>query len=785
MINKNIKGVGPVIAVAMLFIIATISAVAFNSWFNDYSSKTFSNVETKSTTSTNTQINQVIDDTLFFINGNNKNLTIKQIKFGSIICNVTNINFISGMNQIDLRNCTKNISNSINDIVVITNNEIYTKSIYLKNEIVTEINLAVEEIVEEPIVENWFNQTFEYKRKIEFNNFVANQTDIQVSFEFDTSELISSNVMYDDCSDIRITYQGNDLEIPFWIKDSTCDTINTEIFVRMPYVNTTGNYIYIYYGNTSNAISKSNGNEVFDLFDDFNDGVLNTSIWNFESLGGGSYTESSGTLKLIADGARPTYAYLYSKEQFSINHTIETYRTKVTTGSDSRGPSQIVGFSKLGSNIRLITEFSDESYLQYTLYNDGTNYASGDVGSGCTEGTFCKIILNWYSIGSDKKISFIWDSTNGNSDDDTYIYSNPLNITIKSASYSNGDDNTGYQEVDYIFLKKYLIQEPDIVIGNQEYINIFENSFIYKRDINFSGFIQNYSDVSINFTLDTQSLILVGKMKSDCSDIEFRNENMILTHFIESNCNSSNTKLFVEILDVNSSNYIVEIHYGNLTVDNGIGDSSINSFQIFDDFSSDPEIYSVLSTTHRYIIKTFDPTDYLIMEYDIKLNTISSDQFGSITRLCLLNDNNYMDYFSNSYSFDTDHTGSLPAFFSYDTLENGLSPELSPMNLGESYHIKTVFNKTNYKNYINDTLILSKDISDMTINQLSFYGMTTTVDNDYVTWDNINKRINWQFFRTDSGAYLTGELDNLLITFETNLEITGINYFIGSEELNS
>jgi len=72
--------------------------------------------------------------------------------------------------------------------------------------------------------------------------------------------------MKSDCSDIRFTYlnetDNSEIKIPYWI-ESGCNSANTKIWVKVPYIPANGNArIYMYYGN-QNAVSKSNVSAVF------------------------------------------------------------------------------------------------------------------------------------------------------------------------------------------------------------------------------------------------------------------------------------------------------------------------------------------------------------------------------------------------------------------------------------------------------------------------------------------------------------------------------------------
>jgi len=114
-----------------------------------------------------------------------------------------------------------------------------------------------------------------------------------------TKKYILSGMMRTDCGDVRFSDEkGNSL--PYWIQPNTCNTNETIIWVKVPYIppNST-TMIYMYYGNPS-ATSESNANEVFLFFDDFSGTSLNTKRWSI-------IFEPSSNAKINAKIHYPTF----------------------------------------------------------------------------------------------------------------------------------------------------------------------------------------------------------------------------------------------------------------------------------------------------------------------------------------------------------------------------------------------------------------------------------------------------------------------------------------------
>ena len=85
--------------------------------------------------------------------------------------------------------------------------------------------------------------------------------DYQVKVVFDSKSLIDAGKMRSDCGDIRVVDE-NYVELNFWLKDNTCNTQSTEIWVLVPHIPPSGTKLYIYHGRLDYT-SVSNPDAVF------------------------------------------------------------------------------------------------------------------------------------------------------------------------------------------------------------------------------------------------------------------------------------------------------------------------------------------------------------------------------------------------------------------------------------------------------------------------------------------------------------------------------------------
>ena len=118
------KGITPVIAVALLLVVAVSAVVVFQTWFGSYSSGLFSKVE-KSSQFENINIQTVVGGSLY-IKGTGD---IVKVESNGKDCHISGV-YNKTMNQIFASDC---FVNGENKIVVYTKQNVYSKEIYLSD----------------------------------------------------------------------------------------------------------------------------------------------------------------------------------------------------------------------------------------------------------------------------------------------------------------------------------------------------------------------------------------------------------------------------------------------------------------------------------------------------------------------------------------------------------------------------------------------------------------------------------------------------------------------------
>ena len=146
-------------------------------------------------------------------------------------------------------------------------------------------------------------------------------TDYQISFDISYEPEMQTGF-----DDIRFTDKDGIL-LPYWIEEKI-NSSSAKVWVKVPEINgINGATVKMYYGN-STAVSKSDGEEVFEFFDDFSSS-LDTDKWTtaYNTPDGGSYDVGTEDGKLEVSARGPSYAvqadaYAKTKDSFNFESTL-------------------------------------------------------------------------------------------------------------------------------------------------------------------------------------------------------------------------------------------------------------------------------------------------------------------------------------------------------------------------------------------------------------------------------------------------------------------------------
>ena len=130
----NKVGMTPIVATALLLVIAVISVVGFQSWFNTFSTSTLSGVESQGNGNVIATVPKtVIGNQLYFNNGYNDNLTVSKVTIGGNDCNFTG-SLSNGLSNLSLsNNCTQNLASSVSEVVIYTDKGIFSSKMKISS----------------------------------------------------------------------------------------------------------------------------------------------------------------------------------------------------------------------------------------------------------------------------------------------------------------------------------------------------------------------------------------------------------------------------------------------------------------------------------------------------------------------------------------------------------------------------------------------------------------------------------------------------------------------------
>jgi len=323
------------------------------------------------------------------------------------------------------------------------------------------------------------------------NNLNQDLTNYQIKITLNTAELISKGKMRSDCGDILFTDSNGNL-LNYWIRPETCNTSSTEIWVKVSSIPALGTVkITMWYGNPS-ATSLSNGEAVFEWFDDASTDKSSSyvlrDIYNAGLNANFSYdaTNKRYTFSTVNDRAALTVADLVlSDAEIEIRFiTPSSITGNYQFGAVVRYSSQGVYYLRtVNSNSpdRLSVVYepnppnADAEILKYTSF-------SGDVITTDSVYTFIARAYDdnlycWISL-EDKSISITH----------TELTSGEWGVFLAYASGS-----TVY--FDLVKIRKYVELEPSVSIGEEKSEFILISAKNEKTGETLTNFAVSYYEI--------------------------------------------------------------------------------------------------------------------------------------------------------------------------------------------------------------------------------------------------------------------------------------------------
>ncbi|MCK4660177.1 MAG: DUF2341 domain-containing protein, partial [Phycisphaerae bacterium] len=108
----------------------------------------------------------------------------------------------------------------------------------------------------------------------------------------------------------------------------------------------------------------------------------------------------------------------------------------------------------------------------------------------------------------------------------------------------------------------------------------------YRAPVQITGSSSALTGYQVLVTVDTASLISAGKLRSDCGDLRFTDTDgaTLLDYWIESDCNSASTRVWVNVSSIPTGGTTIYMYYGNASA--GSTSSGADTFEFYDDCDS-------------------------------------------------------------------------------------------------------------------------------------------------------------------------------------------------------
>ena len=408
-----------------------------------------------------------------------------------------------------------------------------------------------------------------YREIVISNNVDVDLIDYQVrivltSNNFDTWD----NIARGNGEDLRfIDEDGN--ELPYWIEYFNKGEKLGIIWVKIPYIPASSTTkIYMLYGNPS-AQSHSDGDAVFEFFDDFKEEELNDNVWSY------TYNTAESIIKIFKREYLKVRAKYTDQFQFVNVYTKNTWTvpdtygyivdTKLSPRSEHPHHYKYYHIARLdlytaNSNINQHPLYAQGAYIHAWDY-EGTwiwyftpNEVKNGTWSNGVDKSFNK--NEWYvvSIGyfGNRTYYYIWNVNNYSSPYAYKIYKemhNDFRIVLGNERSNETDRGAKWQETwyDWVRVRKFVYPDPQISIGEERLIISHRASIL----ISWSNLPPKYLKF-INISLVIESV--------------FTNAVFILQH----NASGTWSTVLEKTIETNTDINEIGISYEMVTTDLGV-----------------------------------------------------------------------------------------------------------------------------------------------------------------------------------------------------------------------
>lgn len=364
-----------------------------------------------------------------------------------------------------------------------------------------------------PSVKAWWNASWQLRKPITITNNGGSISYYQIAV----------NITYDsdmqpDFSDIRFA-NSSDYELPYWVENK----VNSQwayVWVKVPYLPVGNSTIYVYYKNSTQVNSTSNGDAVFIFFDDFSSDL---SKWNYDA----GVSIENGRAKIVRTSTSG-HGEIWKNFDFNFTNVSLDFEFQLIN-TNSYG--WVGGFGGGGTGFghgysyAVDWSYNEANYLKILrITNDGGSMVSIVSDAKTRDTNLRKQSFIWNA----SQLTIVWnDSVQLTAIDTTY--QTRYNIFIHLGGGANGCG--GY--VDNVRLRNYTYPEPSFSIGSEESTNQPPQITIFSaQNITYYSI---YPAIWANFTItDAESSNFFASAWLD-EDVFWGNENYENNSFVSYN----------------------------------------------------------------------------------------------------------------------------------------------------------------------------------------------------------------------------------------------------------
>jgi len=627
----------------------------------------------------------------------------------------------------------------------------------LKETVVDGLNYYILENITGTGAGEWWNLSFAYRIEINITENSGNTlTDYQVFMTVNTQSFITQGKMKSDCGDIRFANKSGYV-LDYYIENSTlspsfaCNTTSTRMWFKVPNLPASSvTTIYGYYGNPS-ATTRSNGNDTFEFFDDFEDGDI--SDWTQYGTGTVSLVDDAGNNVLTKTGSNDPNGGSSTFNNGAIGNfelILKTKRVNENGGSQNRYGVEDGSFDGYGPRI------TDFNTLPSTM-------AIEERSGGVSTGNIGSILTSAPQWNTWMEIKFRKNGTDF--EFELYNSSDELaaTVSVTDSTYNSFDRfvvHGGYEfYTDDIRVRKYINPEPTFTFGGEEESDELKTC----QDVDYSGSYTLIEDLyGASIPGDICIKVHTSDVVIDCGGYTINNNgtagttsgillNGSLNNVTVKNCKLTNYTYGISMRNSNDSSLLNNTLFGN---EYGIYiDPSYNNTIIENNIYNSSQYGLYLEDSHNNTIRNnsaWDNTDGFYLNWSSNNTLINNTARNNSRYGIAYYYSNYTKIFNN-------------------TVNGNAGDSITGTN---SDYVNISYNSINYggDDAIFNYISLGSSIIGNTINYATNDGMDTPNNTDTSIFDNVI---------TDPGLFGI-RCDNCYNVFINNTNVSAASAAIGS-----